>query len=166
MLLGVVFSLAAIPLALAESQSTVYTSASTGGASDPQASAPAAVRQHGVRAIPRKPSAAAPLASMPRVSAQKAGGATAPLLANFNGVSSKDSAVTNFGAQFEPPDQGLCVGNGYVVEMVNSAYTVYKPNGTVVTGPYNVNGRSTRAPRSSPATRAVTTTPPRTRGTR
>src|SRR2546429_4276348 len=24
--------------------------------------------------------------------------------------------------------------------MVNSAYTVYKPNGTVVTGPFNVNG--------------------------
>lgn len=62
------------------------------------------------------------------------------LPANFNGVSSRDSAVTNFGAEFEPPDQGLCTGNGYVVEMVNSAYTVYKPNGTVVTGPYNVNG--------------------------
>jgi hypothetical protein len=66
---------------------------------------------------------------------------TAPsLLANFNGVSSRDSAVTNFGAEFEPPDQGLCAGNGYVVEMVNSAYTVYRPNGSVVTGPFNVNG--------------------------
>ncbi len=48
--------------------------------------------------------------------------------------------MTNFGAEFEPPDQGLCVGNGYVVEMVNSAYTVYRPNGSVVTGPFNVNG--------------------------
>ena len=67
-------------------------------------------------------------------------GASAPLLANFNGVSSRDSAVTNFGAEFEPPDQGLCTGNGFVVEMVNSAYTVYKPNGSVVTGPFNVNG--------------------------
>src|ERR1700674_4665826 len=62
------------------------------------------------------------------------------LAANFNGVSSRDSAVTNFGAQFEPPDQGLCAGNGFVVEMVNSAYTVYRPNGSVVTGPFNVNG--------------------------
>lgn len=32
------------------------------------------------------------------------------------------------------------MGNGYVVEMVNSAYTVYRPNGSVVTGPFNVNG--------------------------
>ena len=67
-------------------------------------------------------------------------GPSASLLANFNGVSSRDSALTNFGAEFEPPDQGLCAGNGYVVEMVNSAYTVYKPDGTVVTGPFNVNG--------------------------
>jgi hypothetical protein len=32
------------------------------------------------------------------------------------------------------------VGNGFVVEMVNSAYTVFRPNGSVVTGPFNVNG--------------------------
>ena len=63
-----------------------------------------------------------------------------PLLANFNGTSSRDSAVTNFNQEFEPPDQGLCVGNGFVVDMVNSAYTVYKPNGAVVTGPFNING--------------------------
>lgn len=61
------------------------------------------------------------------------------LLQNFNGVSSRDSANTNFGAEFEPPDQGLCVGNGYVVEPVNSAYTIYRTNGTVVAGPFNVN---------------------------
>jgi hypothetical protein len=66
--------------------------------------------------------------------------ASPTLLANFNGVSSRDSAVTNFGQEFEPPDQGLCVGNGFVVEMVNSAYTVYRPDGSVVTGPFNVNG--------------------------
>jgi hypothetical protein len=67
--------------------------------------------------------------------------ATPPsLLANFNRVSCRDSAVTNFGQEFEPPDQGLCVGNGFVVEMVNSAYTVYRPDGSVVTGPFNVNG--------------------------
>ncbi len=80
------------------------------------------------------------MVAAPRVSDQRVASSTAPLLASFNGVSSRDSAVTNFGAQFEPPDQGLCTGNGYVVEMVNSAYTIYQPNGTVVTGPYNVNG--------------------------
>ncbi len=61
------------------------------------------------------------------------------ILSNFDGVSSLDSAVTNFGAEFEPPDQGLCVGNGFVVEAVNSAFTIYRRNGSVVTGPFNVN---------------------------
>jgi hypothetical protein len=59
---------------------------------------------------------------------------------NFNGVSSRDSAATNFGQEFEPPDQGLCVGNGYVVEMVNSAYTVYDTAGKAIAGPFNING--------------------------
>src|SRR5215469_10626667 len=64
---------------------------------------------------------------------------TKSLITKFNGVSSRDSAVTNFGAQFEPPDQGLCVGNGFVVEPVNSAFTIYHTNGSVVAGPFNVN---------------------------
>ena len=58
---------------------------------------------------------------------------------NFNGTSSLDSAKTNFGAEFEPPDQGLCVGNGFVVEPVNSAYNIYRTNGTKIAGPFNVN---------------------------
>src|SRR5947209_11601828 len=61
------------------------------------------------------------------------------LLENFNGTSSRDSEKTNFGAEFEPPDQGLCVGNGFVVEPVNSAYNIYRTNGTKVAGPFNVN---------------------------
>ncbi|HWX74090.1 MAG TPA: hypothetical protein VNZ05_02225 [Solirubrobacteraceae bacterium] len=67
-------------------------------------------------------------------------GPAAGLLANFNGVSSRDSALTNFGQEFEPPDQGLCAGNGFVLEMVNSAYTVYTPGGRLLTGPFNING--------------------------
>jgi hypothetical protein len=61
------------------------------------------------------------------------------LVANFNGVSSLDSEITNFGAKFEPPDQGLCVGNGFVVEMVNSAWRVYDLHGNTLHGPQNVN---------------------------
>ena len=61
------------------------------------------------------------------------------LLQKFNGTSSLDSAKTNFGAEFEPPDQGLCVGNGFVVEPVNSAYNIYRTNGTKIAGPFNVN---------------------------
>src|SRR5664279_1247185 len=107
------------------------------------ASGPGSVYIRGARPIPRSSSTAAPLtATRPAAGSDTlaAGTASGTLQANFNGVSSRDSAVTNFNAEFEPPDQGLCVGNGYVVEMVNSAYTVYKPNGTVVTGPFNVNG--------------------------
>src|SRR5947209_14541468 len=63
----------------------------------------------------------------------------AALLQNFNGTSSLDSEKTNFGAEFEPPDQGLCVGNGFVVEPVNSAYNIYRTNGTKIAGPFNVN---------------------------
>jgi hypothetical protein len=56
-------------------------------------------------------------------------------LHNFNGVSSVDSVKLNQGTDIEPPDQGLCVGNGYVVEPVNEAITVYSPNGTIIKGP-------------------------------
>jgi hypothetical protein len=58
---------------------------------------------------------------------------------NINGTSSLDSQVTNYGFQFEPPDQGLCEGNGYVLEPVNSAYNVYRTNGKFLRGPFNVN---------------------------
>jgi hypothetical protein len=78
----------------------------------------------------------------PPLPASSAGSLTSPvgLLQNFNGTSSRDSEETNFGLEFEPPDQGLCAGNGFVVEMVNSAYTVYRTDGTLVAGPFNVNG--------------------------
>jgi hypothetical protein len=89
----------------------------------------------GVRHFPGQVNAAArQLASAPDLS-QQAG----RLLGNFNGVSSLDSEVTNFNAEFEPPDQGLCVGNGFVVEPVNSALTIYRTTGSVVLGPLNVN---------------------------
>ncbi len=68
-----------------------------------------------------------------------ASAASSRILANFDGVSSLDSAITNFGAEFEPPDQGLCVGNGFVVEMVNSAFRVYDVHGNTLAGPTNIN---------------------------
>ena len=67
------------------------------------------------------------------------GSAANPILHNFNGTSSRDSEVTNFNARFEPPDQGLCEGNGFVLEAVNSAFTIFRRDGTVVRGPFNVN---------------------------
>jgi hypothetical protein len=84
------------------------------------------------------------------------------LLSNFNGVSSLDSAVTNFGAEFEPLDQGLCVGKGFVVEPVNSAFTIYRRNGSVVAGPrnaftgtYTINGGCANGDQGTVTGRAV-----------
>src|SRR3984893_7521511 len=108
---------------------------SSGAAMGPQLPAPA--RPRGARRIPHSSSAAAPATRPPQVTPASSAVAPASLLGSLNGVSSRDSAVTNFGLQFEPPDQGLCVGNGFVVEMVNSAYTVYRPNGAVLTGPFD-----------------------------
>jgi hypothetical protein len=61
------------------------------------------------------------------------------LLASFNGTSSRDSEVTNFNARFEPPDQGLCAGAGFILEPVNSAYRIFRTNGQSIRGPFNVN---------------------------
>jgi hypothetical protein len=82
----------------------------------------------------------APTASSNDQNGEQSGNVSAGrLLQHFNGVSSLDSEVTNFGAKFEPPDQGLCEGNGFVLEPVNSAYTIYRTNGTPIAGPFNVN---------------------------
>ncbi len=97
----------------------------------------------GARRIPRSTSGARPNAGAAPAATSSdtlSPAATSALSLNINGVSSRDSEVTNFGQEFEPPDQGLCAGNGFVMEPVNSAYTIYKPNGTVVAGPFNVNG--------------------------
>lgn len=65
--------------------------------------------------------------------------ATRPLLTNIDAVSSRDSRNTNFNHEFEPPDPALCVGNGFVLEAVNSAYSIYSTAGARLRGPFNVN---------------------------
>ena len=46
--------------------------------------------------------------------------------AGFDGISHRDQRLADNGNQLslEPPDQGLCVGNGHVIEAVNLALTV------------------------------------------
>src|SRR5437660_4280539 len=135
---------------LSNSKATVYHSVTKGtispaGIADPrhppqQAATQATIKSHitkGQHLIPRTASQATAASSQIRASdsERQAGN----ILRNFNGVSSLDSEVTNFGAEFEPPDQGLCVGNGFVLEPVNSAFTIYRTNGSIVLGPLNVN---------------------------
>jgi hypothetical protein len=107
----------------------------------PAIGTPSALRPRGARRLPSGhysaaeavPNAAAPAA------AAAAAGTTGSALANFNGVSSRDSQFTNFELTFEPPDQGLCQGNGFVLEAVNSAYRIYRTTGTSLRGPFNIN---------------------------
>jgi hypothetical protein len=63
------------------------------------------------------------------------------LVRSFNGINHRDHRTANGGNQFsvEPPDQGLCVGNGYVFEAVNDAAAVYNTSGTRIGGVTDLN---------------------------
>ena len=84
-------------------------------------------------------SAAEAVPGAPASAAVAAATATSSARVNFNGVSSRDSQFTNFEQAFEPPDQGLCEGNGFVLEPVNSAYRIYRTSGKSLRGPFNIN---------------------------
>jgi hypothetical protein len=140
-----VFAAEASPTLASRSATTVYASVTKGTVAPSRETVPASVlpalgRAHGARHRSRHSSAAAAATGAPLAPAGRIGHAAASVPVNFNGVSSRDSAETNFGLEFEPPDQGLCAGNGFVVDMVNSAYTVYDESGHRLAGPFNVNG--------------------------
>src|SRR5258708_10771238 len=112
------------PVAVADPLHPTTTQVTTAGVQLPSGARPTRPSHANTRAASRGGSVASAVTTQ-----------SSTLLSNFNGVSSHDSAVTNFGLEFEPPDQGLCVGNGFVVEPVNSAFTIYRTNGSVVTRP-------------------------------
>jgi hypothetical protein len=60
---------------------------------------------------------------------------------NFEGLNLFNQRFANGGNQFtvEPPDQGLCVGNGFVLETVNDVLRVYHSDGTPATGVTDLN---------------------------
>jgi len=80
-----------------------------------------------------------------------------PGFAGFNGLSHRDQRLagtgryTNTQFSLEPPDQGLCVGNGFVVEGVNNALQVFTTSGVTATAPaafsqfWNLNPEVTRS---------------------
>jgi hypothetical protein len=57
----------------------------------------------------------------------------------FAGISNLSQSSVNFGFSFEPPDQGLAVGNGFILEAVNSALAVYSETGQLLSGVASVN---------------------------
>ena len=60
---------------------------------------------------------------------------------NFDGLNLFNQRFANGGNQFtvEPPDQGLCAGNGFVLESVNDVLRVYHTDGTPATGVIDLN---------------------------
>jgi hypothetical protein len=63
------------------------------------------------------------------------------LLASFNGLNHRDQRTANGGNQFslEPPDQGLCVGGGHVVEATNDVFRVFNADGSAQTAVEDLN---------------------------
>ncbi|TMC44646.1 MAG: hypothetical protein E6J25_03655 [Chloroflexi bacterium] len=68
-------------------------------------------------------------------------GSDSNLLLSFDGLNHRAQRTANGGNQFslEPPDQGLCVGNGYVLETVNDVLRVFSTGGAPVTGVIDLN---------------------------
>jgi hypothetical protein len=70
----------------------------------------------------------------------------------FSGLSHADQRLAGTGAyvntQFslEPPDQGLCVGHGFVIEPINDAFVVYDESGNKLTGVNALNQFYKRSP--------------------
>ena len=78
----------------------------------------------------------------PTVNSSAVAGSNPELNLSINGLNHRDQRLANGGNQFslEPPDQGLCVGNGYVVEVVNSVLRVYSvATGAPLTGVQDLN---------------------------
>ncbi len=63
------------------------------------------------------------------------------LLGGFDGLNFHDQRYSNGGNQFsvEPPDQGLCAGNGFVMESVNDVLAIYSSSGNKLVGPVDLN---------------------------
>jgi hypothetical protein len=77
----------------------------------------------------------------PNVPASFVVGFQAPGFHGFNGLSHVEQRTANNGNQFslEPPDQGLCAGNGFVVETVNDVIEVYNTHGLPLVGVEDMN---------------------------
>jgi hypothetical protein len=63
------------------------------------------------------------------------------LTGGFEGLNFHDQRYANNGNQFsvEPPDQGLCAGNGFVLESVNDVLAIYNRAGNELVGPVDLN---------------------------
>jgi hypothetical protein len=77
----------------------------------------------------------------PTVQSSPVAGSNPELAASFEGLNGRDQRLANGGNQFslEPPDQALCVGNGFTLEGTNSVLRVFDSSGSPVTGVTDIN---------------------------
>jgi hypothetical protein len=77
----------------------------------------------------------------PIVPSSEVAGENPELAFSFDGMNHFDQRTANGGNQYslEPPDQGLCAGNGYVVEAINSVLQVWDADGNPLTGVQDLN---------------------------
>ncbi len=68
-------------------------------------------------------------------------GSNPELSLSFDGLNHRQQRLANHGNQFsiEPPDQALCVGNGFVVEATNSVLRVFDTNGNALSAVQALN---------------------------
>ena len=63
------------------------------------------------------------------------------LINSFDALNHRNQRLANGGNQFslEPPDQGLCVGNGFVLEVINDVTRVYDQSGNPLNAVTDLN---------------------------
>ena len=79
--------------------------------------------------------------TVPTVTPKSVAGSNPGLDRSFEGLNFFDQRFANNGNQFsiEPPDQGLCVGNGFVLETVNDVLQVYSTGGRALSPVTDLN---------------------------
>src|SRR5437588_9071092 len=77
----------------------------------------------------------------PKVNSGKKAKSNPILNLSFGGLNHRNQRLANNGNQFsiEPPDQGLCAGNGFVMEAVNDVLRVYDTSGSPLIGVVDLN---------------------------
>ena len=110
------------------SQLSAAAEARTRGASAAAAAGWRAVDNHAATYEVKRPSTV-PVAANTTVTTKNVRGES-----GFVGMTGYDQAVANGGVDLEPPDQGLCAGQGVVGEFINNSFTVYQPDGSHLLG--------------------------------
>ncbi len=91
------------------------------------------------------PTASHPLPSNPGVAPSAGISLLNRGFSGFEGLNNTDQALAGTGiyensnGSLEPPDQGLCVGHGFVLEAVNVAFAIYDTSGNLLSGPVPAN---------------------------